>query len=35
MHIIIVIIIKNVGSAGLRESDIHPISQKTPGTGRQ
>ena len=27
---IIIIIIKKVGSARLRESDIHPISPKTP-----
>ena len=28
--IIIIIIIKRVGSARLRESDIHPISPETP-----
>ena len=28
--IIIIILLKNVGSARLRESDVHPISPKTP-----
>ena len=33
--IIIIIIIKNVSSARLGDSDIHPISPKTPGTQYQ
>ena len=34
-NIVIIIIIKKVGSARLRESDVHPISPKTPASQYQ